>query len=332
MFSSIRSRRLIATALLAGSTIAGSLALQPTSAVAQAPAPSPAAAVAGEAAGATNSPTVVSATGQTLRAVPITESSAVQGSPGRPGAPLVNQKVRLTIPGGPSGERVIGVDNRTLVNPTTATDATRQTVLIYSHGSDGWCTGFMISPDTVATAGHCVFHNKVGRKGWWDMSKMGVYPAYNGITGTAPYGGCGVRNLYTNRNWTLTANNWDWDYGVIKLNCTIGNTVGWYGYTNSGYSTSTVLSTQGYPSDKPATSMWRTTGRVLSAYGTAQWLSDIDIMAGQSGSPVYRTDAGCNRCAVAIVSWEPTSGPIKANGLNRINPNSMALFNQVRAI
>lgn len=327
MLRTIRSRRLIAPALIAGSLTAV-VTFGANSAAAQAPSPAPA--PAAEATSGQQAATIVSATGSTLRSVPVAEGFTVQGSPGRANAPLVNQKVRLA-PFGPSAERIIGSDDRTLVNPTTLTDATRQTVLIYSS-TDGWCTGFLIGPDTVATAGHCVFHNTATKRGWWNMSRMSVYPGYNGATGVAPYGSCGVRNLYSNQGWTGGAANYDWDYGVIKLNCRIGASLGWYGYTNSGYSTSTVLSTQGYPKDKTAYSMWRTTGRVLSAYGNAQWLTNIDIIGGQSGSPVYRTDAGCNRCAVAIVSWEPLSGPIQANGLNRINPNSMALFNQVRSM
>src|SRR5205085_1124434 len=68
---------------------------------------------------------------------------------------------RMAQPKGASPHVIIGADNRVQVTNTSSFWA-RQTVLIYSK-VDGWCTGFLIGPDTVATAAHCVYHHEVGK-------------------------------------------------------------------------------------------------------------------------------------------------------------------------
>lgn len=320
-------RKLAAGALAGLSLTTGALALV-TSPVAAESAPS-----AGPARSA-DPMAPVSATGATVAEPRISNGRRLESAPANPSAPAPAPQRHVLPEGLPEGrpaqpapERVFGSDDRMLVTDTTRTVAWQTTALIYDASTGGWCTGFMIGPDTVATAGHCVYdyHN---RRGWWSLSQTRVYPAYNGYTNTAPFGSCSVRNLYTVRGWVDTGN-WDYDYGAIKLNCTIGNRTGWYGLTNGGYNTSTRLTTQGYPSDKrPAYSMWAQHGTITGYAGSnqAQLTTYMDIIPGQSGSPVYRTDANCPRCAIGIVSWESPT----VNGINRLTTASVNWLISVR--
>ena len=48
-----------------------------------------------------------------------------------------------------------------------------------------------------------------------------------------------------------------YDYGAIKLNCTIGTTTGWYGFFwQSASLTGLPDDTRGYPGDKPSGTQW----------------------------------------------------------------------------
>ena len=49
--------------------------------------------------------------------------------------------------------------------------------------------------------------------------------------------------------WTVSANE-EYDYGAVKLNCTVGNTVGWFGITSAD-PTNFPSIVGGYPGDKP---------------------------------------------------------------------------------
>jgi glutamyl endopeptidase len=62
--------------------------------------------------------------------------------------------------------------------------------------------------------------------GTW-YSGLAVWPGRDGSS--APYGSCTVRTLYSVTGWTSSRGE-QYDYGALKLNCTVGNTIGWFGY------------------------------------------------------------------------------------------------------
>lgn len=101
-------------------------------------------------------------------------------------------------------------------------------------GDSGECTGFLVDPNFLVTAGHCVNeggHN--GTRGRW-YSGFVVTPAKNG--GSNPYGSCKTIKRYTTVAWADHSDS-RFDYGGLKLDCNIGNQVGWFGYY---YSTMTA--------------------------------------------------------------------------------------------
>lgn len=138
-------------------------------------------------------------------------------------------------------------------------------------------TGFMISPNAMITAGHCL-------KGTGTKAKsITAYPGRNGdskpITAYAA-------KYYVDTKYTGSEP--DWDYGIILFDSNIGNTTGWlglHGTSGSSIGTSSIHVT-GYPADKSGYNMWTCAGSVsnISAY---RFMHTADTYGGESGSPTY---------------------------------------------
>lgn len=211
-------------------------------------------------------------------------------------------------------------DTRTRVNPTTTYPA-RATVLVTS--SAGRCSGWMIGANTVATAGHCVHGGRGGRY----FTNVVVYPGRNGPL--SPYGSCRARTLYTVQAWIQNSDD-RYDYGAIKLNCTIGNTTGWYGFFWTTTSLTGFPTTiNGYPGDKPL-QQWRSTGRV-TVTDTFRVFYRNDMINGDSGAPVYyNRSRTCNPCTMAINAYNVYNGP-PFNTNNHGTRIRQAVFNNLIA-
>lgn len=175
-------------------------------------------------------------------------------------------------------ESVIGPDHRRRVY--TSTFPERATVYItYNNGR--WCSGAMIGPSAVATAGHCVERGASG--GFYDTRLFRVYPGSDG--NSRPYGSCTAKQLVTTDGWANSSNE-EYDYGAIILNCTVGNQTGYYGWiTENPLNQPTTV--QGYPQDKnPAGSQWQSNDKVRAA-STLQIFYPNDTYNAMSGSPVW---------------------------------------------
>lgn len=202
-------------------------------------------------------------------------------------------------------ESIIGDDNRFRITPTTGFPA-RAVVLITFDG--GRCTGWLYGPDVVATAGHCVHTG--GSDGNW-MTNVVVYPGADNIDigigkpefFYAPYGSCGARTLYSVRGWTRSRNE-KYDYGIIKLDCTIGNTTGWFGYWwQSASLTGQTSYVDGYPGDKPL-EQWGSNDQIRKTQ-SRQVFYENDTVGGNSGGPVWQfrgegASFCTGRCVMAI--------------------------------
>lgn len=100
-----------------------------------------------------------------------------------------------------------------------------------------------------------------------------------------------MRYLATNVGWLNEAStNYDW--GAIKLNCSIGDTVGWYGHWwDDGVLPNGLPATvSGYGGDKNGEQWWAnstiTGGSVFSAF------HEVDTKGGNSGSPLWNNGEG----------------------------------------
>lgn len=220
--------------------------------------------------------------------------------------PLTSEKVKqlnkLDDPKNTKIESVLGSDSRFKVDPYESNSnnyqkLSRYTVFIsfVNNNQAKMCTGWLISKDTVATAGHCVHGG--GSTGKWNSSAT-VYPAYGATNSpVAPFGSCAARRFYSVGGWTGSGNS-DYDYGAIKLNCSIGNTVGWYGFQNRSTVNGLPAIIYGYPGDKPTRDPWITADVVRSS--TAKRLVYLnDTYGGMSGSPIFYDD-GVGRYVIGI--------------------------------
>lgn len=191
---------------------------------------------------------------------------------------------------GAAPESIIRPDTRSRVNPTTGFPA-RAMVLITMSG--GRCTGFMYAKDMVATAGHCVHDG--GANGNWSKN-VRVYPGRNGST--SPYGSCIAKRLYSVSGWVKNADK-NYDYGAIKLNCSIGTQTGTLGlYWTSASLLGTQSKIDGYPGDKPLT-QWASADKIRVSSALKVFYQN-DTIGGMSGSPVFHTHPQYGRAAYAI--------------------------------
>ena len=194
---------------------------------------------------------------------------------------------------GQAPESIIGPDTRYPITTTTTYPFRAVAEMDLTQGtSSGRCTAWFIGPDTVATAGHCVHSG--GSSGVWSTN-VRVFPGRSGST--TPYGSCTARRLYSVTGWTANGDT-NYDYGAVKLNCSIGSTVGWFGlHWQSASLTGQPTIIDGYPGDKPYT-QWGSND-VVRETDDRKLQYDNDTVGGMSGSPVYNSVA-CNPCAIAI--------------------------------
>ncbi|HEX6291251.1 MAG TPA: serine protease [Herpetosiphonaceae bacterium] len=219
------------------------------------------------------------------------------------------------VPGQEVGiESVIGTDNRYQIFGTTSYP---YSAIVHVTSSIGGCTGWMIGHNTVATAGHCVY----GTSGW--ASNVTVYPGRSGSS--LPYGSCSYTTLYTVNGW-VSSRSPEYDYGAIKLNCSVGYNTGWFGFRwTSASLTGQPSYISGYPGDKPYGTQWRSNDYVRITE-TRRLFYANDTYGGHSGSPVWNDEASCSPCGIAIHAYG-----VGSNGYNGGTRITEPVFNNLLA-
>ena len=201
--------------------------------------------------------------------------------------------------------------------PTTTYPA-RATVAILYPGKPT-CTGFLIGPSTVITAGSCV----AGQRSWRDPARFRVVAGKNGAV--EPYGSCGATSIATVVGWYEYLRP-TYNYGSISLDCTIGNTVGWYGYFwTSQYGMNNIpITINGYPSDVFPGTQFKSVGR--STVTDDQRVYYTIPVVGQPGSPVWTaiTRASCTPCVLGIHGYD---GPPAYNQSSGVKINRSVFRN-----
>jgi glutamyl endopeptidase len=230
--------------------------------------------------------------------------SAPAPSTGLAGAGEVDDQPGLSASpaGGRAGiEIIIGDDNRTRVNPTTALPAS---AIVNITGNDGGttfgCSGWLYGPSIVATAGHCVHpgagQDGGGSNGFYPTEDFVIIPGRN--FPSRPFGTCNATQLMSVNGWTQDGNS-EFDYGAIRLDCDMSTTARrlnfWW---QSATLTGTATTVSGYPCDKTFGEQWQHGGRTVLSTTTRRIFYDNDTFGCQSGSPVFQNRAaGSQFCA-----------------------------------
>jgi glutamyl endopeptidase len=205
---------------------------------------------------------------------------------------------------GPTPESIIGPDGRVKVTDTTVFpySAIVEIEVDFPYAS-ALCSGFLIAPATVATAGHCLYYSSFG--GW--AQSITVYPGRNGAI--APFGSVTGKTWSVRQKW-VNRESPGVDYGVIQLTLPIGHTVGYFGYQyndRNGFYVGKKATVSGYPGDKinaDANTQWMMQGQIDIAHKRRLFYA-MDTYAGQSGSPLYGAwvKRDCNPCGFGIHTY-----------------------------
>ncbi|CAH0998834.1 hypothetical protein LEM8419_00149 [Neolewinella maritima] len=214
-------------------------------------------------------------------------------------------------------EVVIGRDDRKQVRNTRPFPyrAIVQLSIEAKNGRRYVGTGWLVSPRTVITAGHCVYLHGAG--GW--AKSIQVTPGMNNTS--KPYGSARATAFRSVRGW-VKGKSRDYDYGAIILpkSHPLGRRTGTFRYASvpDRIMLRKYVNICGYPGDKGGKTQWyhaRRISRITSKRLTYQ----IDTAGGQSGSPVFYR-RGRLRVAVGI----HTSGSMSGNAGTRINSSVKA--------
>jgi glutamyl endopeptidase len=208
-------------------------------------------------------------------------------------------------------ESVLGDDRRSRFYTSTYPHTAIGLITFDQFGSSGGafiCTGWLISPDTVATAGHCVHEGGNGNF----STNVTFFPGKDGASN--PFGSCTSTNLTTVVGWAASSLE-AFDYGTIRLNCTVGNSTGVFGF----WWQSATLNGQhallvGYPGDLGGTTQ-RGTANKIQTTQARQIFYFIDTFGGQSGSPIYQPDRAGSFCQGTCAMG------IHAYGIHGANPH-----------
>ena len=154
---------------------------------------------------------------------------------------------------------VIAGDDR--VQFTDTTSYPNSAIVYITKDGKTHCTGWMISADTLVTAGHCVYSYE--REEWF--SGLEFSPGANGSE--RPFETAKAVQTWTDVSWVKKGSPL-LDWGVVKLDKRLGERSGWFGFAwRSGEYKDIKTELRGYPYDKNPGELWGMSGTVAVSRG-----------------------------------------------------------------
>jgi V8-like Glu-specific endopeptidase len=188
---------------------------------------------------------------------------------------------------------IIGKDDRIIVESNYYPYNCIALLIIYDKNGNKYTgTGFFISKNCVATAGHCVFFNK----NW--ASKIIVIPG--AVGNISPYGEFVSKRFRSVQGW-VGSNDKNLDYGAIILDDhdSEKRPEDYFGYTLD-IDENNPVEISGYPSDKNDI-QWKCEGKIFELTPERIYYK-LDTYEGNSGSPLFFRN-GDNALVIGVHSY-----------------------------
>lgn len=248
---------------------------------------------------------VASHGGGTLESVPgfveehaLTEGFSAQHVPVDPRLNSLPRSCDLEF--GETPESVCGRDDRNQITAVTRIPWRMicQLIITRQDGRQSRCTGWLISPRTVMTAGHCVYSHSGG--GW--ARQIEVIPGMN--SSLRPFGSAVGTQFRSVKGWTQRQRSTH-DYGCIILpqSSPLGRQTGWFGFASLSRRSlrNLLVNNSGYAGDKAFGTQWFNAGRITRISARRLYYM-LDTFGGHSGSPTWRYKNG-KRHAVGVHAY-----------------------------
>lgn len=194
---------------------------------------------------------------------------------------------------------IFGTDNRT---PYLATPSEQgyfvRLIATYNNGSNAQGSGVMVGPNSILTAAHLIYDQQLGY-----ATEVVASPAVQ--ASNLPFGVSYASFLYVPPAWQ-SSESYDADYGLIRLNTSLGNSTGWLSLANPSSSPASVgmsFESVGYPGDLSVRPYY-VSGTLDRISGSKLiFTDDMDALGGQSGSAVINS----NGQVVGVISHQTTN-------------------------
>ncbi len=186
-----------------------------------------------------------------------------------------------------SSETVIGQDDRVRILDTSESPWRMICGLhIRAGGLSYRGTGWLVSPKTVVTAGHCVYDSHT--MGGWATS-IEVTPGLD--REQEPFGKTESRNFSSVAGW-IEDRDPDQDFAAIHLDEAFGDSIGWFPISvpNDEELVNGSVHISGYPADRGYGREQHHHKNRVRHMTKERLFYEVDTYGGQSGSPVFVID------------------------------------------